>query len=376
MTTLLRTPQFTVEVAGPADGAELCALFRDVHVEGDLALNQERDPDFFALQRCHDGPALTLVARDPEGRACALASAVARDAWLDGRRIRSAYLCDLRVRPGFRGGALLLRHYGALLEHLQRELSVAVCTTVVFDANEAARRALMGPAAARRGQPAYRPMTPFEMVSVQFVLPHRGPRRPVRPARGEDLPALEAFLDRRGRGRLLGEPFDDGLLRRRLATWPGFCLDDVLLLEEGGRIRGCLAPWDNAAAKRTRVLGYAGGMARLKTALDLGAAVLRFPRLPDAGQCFRFAWATHLEVEDDDPDVLQDLLRAAMARLRPRRLHFLACFLPVGSPLAPAFRPFVTQRTAMTLYAVHPPGSPLAARDFRTLRPGFEMALS
>lgn len=377
MTALLETEHFRLDVATEADNEDICRLFREVHVSGELDLNQERDPDFFALQRLHHGEARTFVVRDADGVASAIFSAIAREAWHERERVRSAYLCDLRVRPGFRGGALLLRHYGSLLAYLQEELDVGVCTTVVFDDNERAHAALMGPAAARRGQPAYRPMTPFDMTSVQFTRPYRAPRRTVVEATPGDVDALAAFLDRRGRERLLGEVFADGLLQRRLADWPGFSLSDFLLIKgQTGQILACLAPWDTYDVKRTRVLGYHGQMKWVKRGFDVGATLLRWPKLPEAGGCFRFAFLTHLEVEDDDPELLEALLRAAYRKLRAKRLHFMSALVPRGSPMEAAFRRFTVQRNAMTLYAVHPADSPWSERSFKTQHPGFEMALS
>jgi hypothetical protein len=99
-------------------------------------------------------------------------------------------------------------------------------------------------------------------------------------------------------------------------------------------------------------------------------------RLPAPGECFRFAFLTHLEVEDDDPAVLRDLLRAVYADLRPERLHFVAAMVPRGSRLSEAFRGFQINRTGMTLYGVHPRGSSWEDRSIDTRHPGFEMALS
>jgi hypothetical protein len=374
---VLETEHFRVAPATAADNDDLCQLFREVHVAGELDLNQERDPDFFALQRLHHGEALTWVARDPQGRASAIFSAIARPAWLDGTRTRSAYLCDLRVRPGFRGGALILRHYRDLLQELLDALDVPVCTTVVFDDNERAHQALMGPAAARRQQPTYRPMTPFDMTSIQFTRRRRAPKRAVHTATLADVDALAAFLDRQGRQRLLGEVFADGLLQKRLSDWPGFSISDFLLLKgDTGQILACVAPWDTSPVKRTRVLGYHGRMKWVKRGFDLGATLLRWPRLPPAGECFRFAFLTHLEATDDDPELLEPLLCEAYRRLRPQGLHFLSACVPRGSRLDGAFASFTVQRTPMTLYAVHLQDSPLSARSFRTQTPGFEMALT
>ena len=81
-------------------------------------------------------------------------------------------------------------------------------------------------------------------------------------------------------------------------------------------------------------------------------------------------------MSDDDPELLEPLLREAYRRLRPQGLHFMSACVPRGSRLEGAFGGFTVQRTAMTLYAVHLQGSPLASRSFRTQTPGFEMALT
>lgn len=375
MSLPIHDPRFVLDLAGPQDNDDICRLFKEVHVKGELDVNQERDPDFFALQRLQGGPGMTFLARDPDGQPAAIGSIVLRDAWLDGELLRTGYLCDLRVRPGFRGGVNLARCFDPVLAHVQERHGVEVFTTVVFDDNPIAHKTLRGPAAERRGQPVYRTMTPFLMTSVQFTRPRRAPNG-VRLATASDLPQLRDFLARRGRLRVLGEDFTGDLLDQRLATWPGFSLDDFLLAVDGDRIVGCVAPWNTEPVKRTRVLGYHGSMLWVKRVFNAGAVVFRYPALPVEGDCFRFAFLTHLEVEDDDPKVLRALLQAAYHHLYARRLHFVSAFVPRGSRLETAFGGFMVQHTAMTLYAVARRCSPMAAREWSTLQPGFEMALS
>lgn len=366
---------WTLRLARPEDGPGLCALFRDVHVKGTLDVAQERDPDFFALLRMHTADARAMVAHDDAGQVIGCGTVVVRDGWLDGKRVKTGYLGDLRVRDGSRQAFALARAYGDLMAHVREATGAATFTTVIFDSNTLARRALVE--RKRRGKmPIYKALTPFEMVSVQFTRDRPAPEGAVRRATEADLPALEAFLAAQGRARILGEDFTNGLLRRRLAVWPGFSISDFFLAERDGRLVGCTAPWDTSAFKRTRVLGYHREMRLVKGGFDLAARVMGWTRLPDPGDAFRFEFLTHLEVLDDDPAVLRDLLRAVYADRKGRGLHFVAAMVPRGSRLDEAFREFRVQRTAMTLYVVHPADGPHAARDWATTRPGFEMALS
>lgn len=372
----LRGDGWRLALAGPEHGAALCELFASVHLRSALDLTQERDPDFFALPRMHQARFATAIGLDDDDRAVGCGTVVVRDGWFDGHRVPTGYLCDLRVAPGFRGGLHLARAYGEFMGWVGRELGAELFTTVIFDANRAAIRALVDRSDKRRDQPVYRPMTPFEMVSIQFTTARPPPDRRVRPAIEDDRARLVAFLAARARARVLGEVLTPERFDERIALWPGFAIGDFLIAEDGDRITGCLAPWDTGSFKRTRVLGYHGGMAWQRRLFDLGARVRGYPPLPRPGDCFRFAFLSHLEVDGDDPAVLRALLLAAYARLRRSGLHFISAFVPRGSPLAAAFRGFFTTRTAMTLYAVHPPDSPWAAVDLTTLHPGFEMALS
>lgn len=372
------TENLTVRLASAEDNDAICELFRGVHMDGEIELNQERDPDYFALCRLHHGTSYSFLTRDAKGEPAAVGTIIVRPAWLDGERIQSGYLCDLRMRPGFRGGVTLARQMTPILQWAAEQSGADVFNTVIFDDNRLARKVLTGPGAERRGQPSYHTMTPFQMYSVQFTRGRRRPSERIRSATKDDLDELRAFLASRGQQRTLGEDFTGDLLDRRLAEWPGFSLDDFLLArDDSGRIVGCLAPWDTTSVKRTRVLAYHRSMAWMKRTLDIGSMLFRFPRLPDAGECFRFAFLTHLEVAEDDPAVFTDLLRAAYLRLRGRDLHFMSAFVPRNSPLETSFRGFMVQRTAMTLYAVPVPGGRFSDRRLWTAaHPGFEMALS
>lgn len=367
-------------LADPTDrtmNRDLCALFSSVRLESALSLTQERDPDFFVLPRLHQGPFATAVGVDDHGQVVGCGTLCVRDGWLSGELIKTGYLCDLRVAPGFRGGKHLARAYKHFMHHMEARFGAELFTTVIFDSNKAAIAALTHRSDKRLDQPVYRPMTPFQMVSVQFTRKRKSPPTSrVQPARPEDLGPLTDYLANRARTRVLGEHLTAERLAERFSLWPGFALDNFLLAKDGDKIVGCLAPWDTSTFKRTRVLGYRGAMLWQKRAFNAAAAVMGFPKLPPPGDPFRFVFLTHLEVNDENPDILRELLLAAYQRLHGTGLHFMSAFVPRGSPLSAAFKGFMTTKTAMTLYAVHRPDSRFSHVDLTTRHPGFEMALS
>jgi RimJ/RimL family protein N-acetyltransferase len=371
---------FRARFARPEDSAALCELFRSVHLGGALDVTQERDPDFFAMLRMHLGELDVVVVEDDGGSVVGCSTMIRRPGWLGAEPVTTGYFCDLRVRPGFRGGRMMPAVYGAAMDWVREKHGAEVFTTVIFDDNRRAKAALVrgGDHEDKRAAlPAYRVMTPFRMTSVQFTTKKPPPERRVSPAGPADWDELCAFLIARQRRRVLGERLDEDLLKRRLATWPGFELGDFLLARDGkGRLAGCLAPWDTGAFKRTRVVGYHGRMAWIRRGFDVAARLRGFPPLPPPGECFRFWFLTHLEIRDDDPRILRDLLREAYRRYEGRGAHFLSAMIPRGSRLEAAFEGFMVNRTAMTVYAVHAKDSRYRDVDFTTLHPGFEMALS
>lgn len=371
-----------LRLATPEDNADLCKIFKSIHLESSLELTQERDPDFFAMLRMHLRPyyAFAGLTNDHEIGGCA--SMPRRLAWDGGAKIESGYLCDLRIVPEHRSRNALGEAFDAVFEMAEKEYGAELFTTVIFDTNALAKNALVAKkhgdiSEKRRLQPRYREMTKFNMTSVHFTTPKPAPSAAVKEATSADREELFQFLIDGQKRRLLGECLDEEFLQRRIDTWPGFSLSDFFIARSRqGRIVGCLAPWDTDPVKRTRVLGYHGSMAWIRRGFDLMARLRNYPPLPAPGECFRFSFLTHLEIIDDDPAVLTDLLRAAYQRLRPLGGHYMAAMIPRGSKLEAAFSDFMCTRTAMTLYAVHRRNSRFDGRDFRTLHPGFEMALS
>jgi hypothetical protein len=164
-------------------------------------------------------------------------------------------------------------------------------------------------------------------------------------------------------------------LHRRLASWPGLDLESFFVAEDGaGELVGTVALWDAAPVKRMVVRAYHGSMRRLRVAYDLGAALLRRPRLPALGAPFRYAYVTHQALRDDDPAALGALLTKAATEIRKSGYHFMSLCAPKDGAFDAATRGFFTTNLAARLFVVTLPGRHIDPLWFRG-RPGFEMAL-
>ena len=369
-----------MRLAQPSDNARLCGLFREVDMQAELCLAEERAPDFYALHRAQSPTSYSVVLEDttrPARPAFGCASIVARDAWVNGHVKKIGYACDLRIESGFRGARVFPVVIDRFMQFMQQQEGIELMYSAVLTSNARGRNALLNQGGKRQAQPVGQIMTPYNMTSIQFVQP-RLPNDPrVQRAQAGDWPELVRFLARQQQQRFLGYVVDDNWLTQRLAQWPGMALQDFFVLKDGdGRVLACAAPWDTEAhLRRSRVVKYQGRMKWLRMAYNMEARLRQFAPLPNEGDCFHFVYLTHLEVLNDDPTLLNALLRGIYNELRHLPLHFMSLMVPVGSPLEKGLSGFRLQRIPMELIAFTNQQSPLHGRVLKTMRPGFEMAL-
>lgn len=375
-----------LRIASAADNELLTEMMADVPMEGSLVLSTRRDPDFFALYDIQRGAYRCHLYDDAfQG----MATVLDRDGFLDGVAQRVGYLGDLRIRGTSRERVRFPALYGrGLADHsassgcrayytavlAENALAIASLTQKTGDDKRARRR---------RAQPLYTLITPYQMASIQVVVPPallraRAPAGvQVRTAVVEDVPRIARFLHEDHQARAFGYRFDTGELEHRLAHWPGFSLDNTFLVEGGdGALLACATAWDPSPVKRYRVLRWAGAMRALRASMRGASAVLGCPPLPRTGEDFRTLYLTNLSVKGDDPLVLRALLGAVYPHAWRARAHLMA--LPLWGdhdPHAEALRGFLVQRLAFSLYGVTLPDSPRAAPWPRG-RPGFEIALA
>ena len=371
------------------EAASLAEVFDKVTMDADLKIATERGPDFFALYDMeHDPAEQHVLAIERAGRVEGVASFLGREAWLDGRRVRTAYMTDLRFTSAIRGGSVLGSGFGRQFARAGEQLGVDLFHTLVFDGNPAAKKALVDRDARYPDKPLYRPLRSFVVTSVLLAHPRPIRKTPYVVTRGtaKDVDELLAFLEADQRTRPFGDVLHEGRFTRRLERWPGFSPESFYLARSArGTLVGCFAPWDAHAVKRYRVLSYRGSMKGVKLGYGLLSKVLGSTPLPDPGELLRYLYATHLCVPSHDPLVLTALLDRAYADLRGGGHTFLMLYMERQDPLRAALRGYLTSGIGSTFYAVCRPDSPWATHDFGTdappgspsfVRPGFEIALA
>lgn len=327
------TSRWTIDAANALDEPALRKLSREVTLPGAFRVAFAREPDFFASLNVEGREHRVIVARrrdteEPVGFGVISTKPV----WIGGEPRLLAYLSGLRLRPEWRGGAILAAGYRrAFADDISR---ADVMLTTVLESNEPMRRLV------ERLRPAlpvvYEPLGRFlcRAAPVGRAAPPTGDE--IVPARCEDVPALFEFLERAGPlwqffPRYAPEDLADGGLLQGLRP------EDILLLRAGGRIRGCMALWDQRAFRQMIVEHYPRWLRMARPLLAALPRRLGLPRLPQPGETARIAYAALACAEAPDSDVFDRLFRAVRARAAGR-FDFVIIGAHESHPMAEAVR--------------------------------------
>jgi hypothetical protein len=344
----MTAPAYAVELATPADEPLLRRLLRDNAMAGAISLSLEREPDFALAAAVEGDRHVAVVARDPRGRPMALATRTVRTAFVDGVAARIGYLGQLRLGAPLRGSLRALRAGFSLLRARRGADELPFDFTSIVSDNAPARRLLE---AGLEGLPAYRPIG--ELVTLAFAT-SRAARRRAALARGapERLDEIAAFLRAEGARRQLAPCPTAGDLASP-ARARSLAPSDFLLVEDGGRIAGCAAVWDQRAFKQAVVRAYSPALAALRPLLAVAGPAFGLPRLPPVGTALASGFLAFLAVAGDAAAAFDALLDAALADARDRGLELLVLGLAAGHPLLGAARRRPHRAYRSTLYAVH-----------------------
>ncbi|MDX1692142.1 MAG: hypothetical protein R3208_00145 [Ketobacteraceae bacterium] len=368
-------PEWRLRLAQPEDNDSLCALFRSVSMPSDLILTEEREPDFFALRKLHSGTPYTIVLEDKsdnlaeQERIAGCCSVVVRKGWLNGEIKSIGYLCDLRMAERFRSGKVFPQSISIFIDYIKRQEPVDVFYFSIMRSNASAQYAQRMANASL--------ITPYHMVNLQVLNRAIPQTLEVNQLQDSDIPELAAFLGKQARKRAFGFVIDEAMLRNRIESWPDFGVNNFFAIRnKEGKIVACAAPWNNAdSLRRSRVHGYRGTMKLIRKGIDLEARLRGHAPMPKPGECFNLLGLTHLEIENDDPELMNQLLRGIYNHHRGRNYHFIAAFVPQQSKLEKGLSGFRVQKVPMDLYGFRGNDHSFDIENFSSINPGFEMAL-
>lgn len=306
------------DLASPEDDPALRRLLRLNPLGGDIVVSLQREPDYFAAAgvegEFHQAP----VARDASsGEVVGMGSRSVRLLWVNGEAQPVGYMSQLRVDPKRQWGLSmphLVRGAFTYYRQLHSDGQTPFYLVSISAGNNAAERLLTS---GRQPLPVLHRISSFDIFAIAPGLPrYRLPLpRGLRLASGKECSIFELLdcLARNGASGQFAPVWTIGSLFSNRFT-PGLKQNDFIVALDGERVVGCLARWDQGAFKQTRVREYHDRLGRWRGLFNRVAPQLGYARLPAPGQTLFHSYASHLAVDENNPDVFAALLRAIYLR--------------------------------------------------------------
>jgi hypothetical protein len=369
------TATYVMGVARPEDDADVRRLLRESSFGHDVRLSLEREPDARLASSIEGDVHATIVARhSASGVVAGIASRSVRDAFLNGRPVRLGYLGQLRIDPAFRRSRELLDAGFAYCRHLHtQEQDTRIYLASVVADNRPARRLL---ARVVPGWPRFEPVDTLVSLAIPVHCRQRGRRSSgeIRRASSDLTDQIVDCLHRNGQRSQFCPRWTAADIRS--VRTRDLEISDFVVAMRQAKVVGCVACWDQRAFKQVIVRGYAPRLGRVRPLLNLVSPLLAAPALPPVGSELRFAYLSHLAVDDDDIDVAVDLIAAAGRLAGERRLGYVVLGQSSRSPvLQDVRRAFRHRSYESVLYACFWPDGEAFARSLDSRPANPEVAL-
>lgn len=318
-----------VDLAEPEDDASIRALLAGSTLPGWISMSYRSSPGAHGMLHPH-AIRETLVARR-EGDLAGMVSRARFPGFLHGSQAILSYLGHFRAAPNAARRTRLLRGaFDACRDQFGGEPSWSFAS--LLDGNATAHRLLTSGLA---GFPRLSAVGRLQTLVFRSLRPKDVPD--TRQAQPLDMGEVVEF--HKMRARPLAPVLDaEDLLGGR---WPGVSTSDFILAEQGGRLLGFCALWDQRRFRQLRVTGYRQPLSALRQVINLAGPVTGFPRLPPPGEDLRMGYLSFLTVRPGDRATALRLVQAARRLAGQRGLDSVALGLAEDDPcLAPV-------RTAM-----------------------------
>lgn len=324
--------EFKLELATPADEADLRRLLATNPMPGSITVTNEREPDYFLGCGTMGHFYQTVVARhQPGGELAGVVSRAARPLFVNGQSQEVGYLSQLRIDPKFQGRWLVPQGV-RYLRQLHADGRVTGYLAAIITGNKQATGILVN--RARRGYPIFQEVCRLWNLALILKRPPAIPVSPYQISRGakEDLGEIIAFLRQHGAAKQFFPAYTPADFGGSPLT-RDFQIEDFILARHRGNLAGVLGLWDQSGYKQSVVQSYSGAMGRFRPLYNLGLRLMGAQPLPPPGQQIRLAYASFICVAHNNLAVFDLLLRHVYNLAGRRGLAYLMLGLAETDPL-------------------------------------------
>jgi L-amino acid N-acyltransferase YncA len=299
--------------ANLSDSAALQALQARCPQGLSLSIYSINTPDFFARAKAYEAYKV-FTAYDANDMLLGSAAVGLRTGRINGEMQRLGYEFQYFTAPEARQRGVAQALRGAIEEYLRAQ-NVALTYAMIIDGNLPSMHLFE-----RQGFYCYRKLPNIIWLPYK-KMPEPGAS--VRTAKAGDLAAIAELYNTTWRGHAFAEELTAQTLTERIERLHAFTLENLLVLEENGRLVAALGYWDWSQITQIRIKSLSPSLRWLERATSLAGKVVKLPKLPRKGDIMRQWCLTPIACEQ--PVHLQPLLA---------RLNNLAIQNNIGQILA------------------------------------------
>jgi len=310
------------------DDAALKTILRETAMDAWVRLSQQHEPSYFNSSYLFGRTETILAVKHyADHPVVGMCSSTTMPVHINGEAVTAGYLGELRVMPAYRNKPAVIR-YGfksvQLLNHPDYEL--AYWFTSIAKENSPARRLLE---ANLNGMPIYQPQG--EMITYALSSRLGKQNLEMQSATPEDIPGLVRFYNKTASHYQYSPVLSEDWLAN-LNGENGLVLNDFYLLKEQGKIRACLALWDQRAIKQTVVRGYRFPLNLLRKPYNLYAKLTRRVALPAINKQIDYIFIAFLAIDDASAERFNDVIQAALYMIGKRNAQIGMLGLSADNP--------------------------------------------
>ena len=243
-----------------------------------LKIATVNSPDFFARTSAYED-CKVFVTYEQDKIIGSVACAVL-DTVINGNLEKTGYIFQAFVDPEFRGRGIIRRLYEHCEQFLKNQ-GVRMGYGLILQDNLANRRAVE--------KAGYEP---YEGPRIEYLftykkMPVNHPTKKVRTMTLADIDTVCDLLNRMWMGHDLYEPTTRRKLLSDIERIPGFKLDNILVLEENGRVVACAAYWEWSQITKIRIKSWNTRIKVAAIALDIARVFRDLPMLTKPGNILK-----------------------------------------------------------------------------------------
>jgi len=327
-----------IREATQSDNEELQQLQARCPQGTTLVVSTVNTPDFFARVKAYNDYKVYVAIED--NRIVGSAACALRKAIVNGKEDTVGHIFQAFVDPDYRGRRIA-GQMNRIREEYLRQQKASLAYSLIIEGNVPSMHYIT-----REGFRRYRTL----VMPVLLVFKHMPTPEcyKIRTATADDLPKIAGLLNETWQDCGLYEPKSPEEFLNFVTRTPGYEMENLFILEEGGNPVACLGYWDWSRVTRITVERMNSKMKAIRFVTNVARHFKPMPVVPCTGAVLNQIMLT--PVAFNNPKYLTALLRHINNQVLYRNIGYIHCICERGHSMLSSMQGFTRLDTAIHVY--------------------------